>query len=103
MIYLNTGHLNLNYSTKFIYFTVGKKIIKKLLALILLSALFIACQGHPSAEEIVKKMNDVYNKTKSFKGVAEFYVVSENGTQKKRRSVLSYLSQINSGLRERSL
>jgi outer membrane lipoprotein-sorting protein len=62
--------------------------MRKLLALIVLSVLFVACQGHPSAEDIVKKMNDVYDGARSFMGVAEFYIVSENGTLKKEVSFI---------------
>jgi len=53
---------------------------KLLLVLFVLLVFFLDCQAYPSAEDIIKKVKDVYDKTKSFRGVAEFYVVSGNDT-----------------------
>ena len=62
--------------------------MRKLLAIVVLSTFFLACQSSPSAESIVEKAMEVYKEAKSFRGIAEFYTISENGTLKREVSFI---------------
>jgi len=50
------------------------------LVLILLAVLLPMCQQKPSAEDIMKKVDDTYKNIKSMRGIAYFYIKSENKT-----------------------